>query len=683
MTGNETCHVDTCNSFIKDSSDKFWAFDTNNISVCDMCPRRYIKPGGMSGGDGLIDKSFSDKDDRYNYLKLKSNYSHSSNSVLPSNNSGKCNLENCNNFMKDSSDKFWAFDTNNTAVCDMCPRRYIKPGGVSGGDGLVDQSFNNQDDRYNHLKLGCKVQPCNAFLNDWSDKFWAFDTDNTAVCDMCPRRYIKPGGVSGGDGLIDKLFDNTEDRYKHLKLDCNQDSCNTQIKAFSDRALTFDTNEDLNSCALCPRRYTKQGGVSGGDGLVDQSFNNQDDRYNHLKLGCKVEPCNAFLRDWSDKFWAFDTNNVAVCDMCPRRYIKPGGVSGGDGLIDKSFNNIDDRYNHLKLKLNCNTNACNSFIKNWSDKWWVFNTDNGIAECEKCPVRYIKYGGVSGGDGLIDKNFAKTDYDNRYNYLKHEDNERILTTNDCKFGEYLNNESECVVCPDIMPIRGKNNDICKACDAGQQPNIDFSDCEPCPVNTFKNYSGWKTPCISCPEGSYTNNKTGSINCIKDEDLKTSVFDDVIKKNKEKLFADFNKVTESDRKDPTKWSQLRESIDNHAVHMFRLQSEHKYKEDNQIDNVINKLKQKYNDDLCKKYVKHYKFDTRNVEMVTPKLAELKPTILKFTGHYSEDDKECKHPDPTVVNKFECPESIICPNNRTRSKIVNEVFKNYEPVCQYTC
>ena len=552
MTGNETCHVDTCNSFIKDSSDKFWAFDTNNIAVCDMCPRRYIKPGGMSGGDGLIDKSFSDKDDRYNYLKLKSNYSHSSNSVLPSNNSGKCNLENCNNFMKDSSDKFWAFDTNNTAVCDMCPRRYIKPGGVSGGDGLVDQSFNNKDDRYNHLKLGCKVQPCNAFLNDWSDKFWAFDTDNTAVCDMCPRRYIKPGGVSGGDGLI-----------------------------------------------------------------------------------------------------------------------------------DKSFNNIDDRYNHLKLKLNCNTNACNSFIKNWSDKWWVFNTDNGIAECEKCPVRYIKYGGVSGGDGLIDKNFAKTDYDNRYNYLKHEDNERILTTNDCKFGEYLNNESECVVCPDIMPIRGKNNDICKACDAGQQPNIDFSDCEPCPVNTFKNYSGWKTPCISCPEGSYTNNKTGSINCIKDEDLKTSVFDDVIKKNKEKLFADFNKVTESDRKDPTKWSQLRESIDNHAVHMFRLQSEHKYKEDNQIDNVINKLKQKYNDDLCKKYVKHYKFDTRNVEMVTPKLAELKPTILKFTGHYSEDDKECKHPDPTVVNKFECPESIICPNNRTRSKIVNEVFKNYEPVCQYTC
>lgn len=165
---------------------------------------------------------------------------------------------------------------------------------------------------------------------------------------------------------------------------------------------------------------------------------------------------------------------------------------------------------------------------------------------------------------------------------------------------------------------------------------------------------------------------------EDTVLKTNIFDNILEKVKNKTDTDIY---------PQKpkrfiWKQLRNNIDDHTLTMFRLKSDKKYKERISLNNLINAVKQKYNNNLCKRYVKYYNFDSKVARMTSPRTAELKPLIDVNTGVYSESLKQCVHPNPEYINKFKCPESIICPNNSTSSKAIHKL-KDYEYVCEYTC
>ena len=88
-----------------------------------------------------------------------------------------------------------------------------------------------------------------------------------------------------------------------------------------------------------------------------------------------------------------------------------------------------------------------------------------------------------------------------------------------------------------------------------------------------------------------------------EYLNTDIFDDIIKKsNKE---DEQKKITK--KKKPVIWKQLRDNIDDHTTQMFKWRSDQKYRQRNSINNMINKVKQKYNDNLCQRYVKFYNFN----------------------------------------------------------------------------
>ena len=163
-----------------------------------------------------------------------------------------------------------------------------------------------------------------------------------------------------------------------------------------------------------------------------------------------------------------------------------------------------------------------------------------------------------------------------------------------------------------------------------------------------------------------------------EYLNTDIFDDIIKKsNKE---DEQKKITK--KKKPVIWKQLRDNIDDHTTQMFKWRSDQKYRQRNSINNMINKVKQKYNDNLCQRYVKFYNFNYRDARMISPRIAELRPFIDINTGKYSESLKQCVHDNPEYTNKFECPKSIICPNRRRSSNPIHKL-KNYNHVCEYTC
>lgn len=169
-------------------------------------------------------------------------------------------------------------------------------------------------------------------------------------------------------------------------------------------------------------------------------------------------------------------------------------------------------------------------------------------------------------------------------------------------------------------------------------------------------------------------------------LNTNIFDDILKQRK-KEYQKFKLTNEKKNKANSKdnkllWNYLRNNINHHTLQILKLRSDKKYREINSINNLINKVKQKYNNNMCKKYIRYYNFDHRNAIMVSPRFAELKPIIDVNTGEYSESKKECVHSNPDFINKFECPESIICPNRR-RSSSPTHKLKNFEHVCEYTC
>lgn len=166
------------------------------------------------------------------------------------------------------------------------------------------------------------------------------------------------------------------------------------------------------------------------------------------------------------------------------------------------------------------------------------------------------------------------------------------------------------------------------------------------------------------------------------ELNTNIFDKILERNIEKKKkAKKAKEKEKAKDSSTKWKELRKNIDEHTSIMFKLRSAEKYKQDNLVNNTINIIKQKFNDNICKRYVQFYNFNV-DAKMISHRNAELKPLIDTNTGIFSETLNECVHVDPNFTNKFECPKSIRCPNRR-KSVNVKHKLKNYEHVCEYSC
>lgn len=168
---------------------------------------------------------------------------------------------------------------------------------------------------------------------------------------------------------------------------------------------------------------------------------------------------------------------------------------------------------------------------------------------------------------------------------------------------------------------------------------------------------------------------------KNQSLNTNIFDNILKQRSKDFKEKIKDIEQKTNKKVT-WNRLRNNINDHDRIMFRLRSDKKYREINSINNLINIVKQKYNDSLCKKYIRFYNFDSKNAKMISPRIAELKPITDYNTGVYSETLKQCVHSDPKFVNKFVCPESIVCPNRR-KSINPKHILKNYEHICEYTC
>lgn len=164
------------------------------------------------------------------------------------------------------------------------------------------------------------------------------------------------------------------------------------------------------------------------------------------------------------------------------------------------------------------------------------------------------------------------------------------------------------------------------------------------------------------------------------EVKTDVFHDII-----------NKVSNPHQSDEPQlqlnqsgsWKNVINDINNHEVHMYRLQGEAQLNRMKQIDTVMNQLKKVYNDELCKRYVKFFKIDPYSVKMISYNTAEIKPIIVKNVGTYSSQKKQCVNDDdPMSSTELKCPEYIYCMNGQ-KSTNTSTILKDYEPVCHYTC